>query len=69
MFTLFFFSGAFVPYVEHCKNQVMILTDYDHEDIRRAALMALTKFTICIGKQPGGEQGNTFSTKQNVSND
>ncbi len=44
-------------YVAQCSGPVYKLVDYGHEDIRRAALTALTQFTICIGKQPDGEQG------------
>ncbi|EFX65679.1 hypothetical protein DAPPUDRAFT_303554 [Daphnia pulex] len=48
--------GPFISYVEQCSGPVYKLVDYGHEDIRRAALSALTQFTICIGKQPNGEQ-------------
>lgn len=49
--------GPFISYVEQCSGPVYKLVDYGHEDIRRAALSALTQFTICIGKQSNGEQG------------
>ena len=51
------YSGPFISYVEQCSGPVYKLVDYGHEDIRRAALSALTQFAICIGKQPNGDQG------------
>lgn len=49
--------------MEQCSGPIYKLVDYGHEDIRRAALSALTQFTICIGKQPNEEQGlhSTFA--------
>jgi hypothetical protein len=52
--------GAFISYVEQCSGPVYKLVDYGHPNIRRAALSALTQFTICIGKQLTGEQGNKY---------
>ncbi|XP_057376777.1 importin-4-like [Daphnia carinata] len=48
--------GPFISYVEQCSGPIYKLVDYGHEDIRRAALSSLTQFTICIGKQPNGEE-------------
>lgn len=55
-------SGPFLAYVEQCSGPIYKLVDYGHEDIRRAALSALSQFTICIGKQPNAEQGNYYVT-------
>lgn len=57
-------------YVAQCSGPVYKLVDYGHEDIRRAALTALTQFTICIGKQPDGEQGiyKLFDVSRKVYN-
>jgi len=49
--------GSFAVYVEQCSGPIYKLVDYGHGDIRRAALSALAQFTICLGRQPGGESG------------
>lgn len=55
---IFLCRGAFLSSVEQCSGPVYKLVDYGHEDIRRAAIGALTQFTICVGKQPAMEEGD-----------
>lgn len=45
---LFCFSGAFLPFLENCFEEIFKLLNYPQEDIRKAAVTALLQFCLTL---------------------